>query len=65
MAEALLLDGYNYKYDVSLPLDKFYSLVEVMRERLESKAITVCGYGHVGDGTKSVNYMYIICAPMY
>ena len=50
MAEALLVDGYNFKYDVSLPLDRFYTLVEVMQERLASRATTVCGYGHVGDG---------------
>ena len=26
MAEALLHDGYNYKYDVSVPLDNFYEV---------------------------------------
>ena len=50
IAEALLHDGYCYKYDVSLPLDRFYELVEVMRERLHPLATRVVGYGHVGDG---------------
>ena len=50
MAEGLLHDGYCYKYDVSLPLPKFYDLVEDMRARLGDKATRVVGYGHVGDG---------------
>jgi D-2-hydroxyglutarate dehydrogenase len=43
-------DGYCYKYDVSLPLSKFYNLVEDMRDRLGDKVTRVVGYGHVGDG---------------
>ena len=31
IAEALLHDGYCYKYDVSLPLSHFYELVEIMQ----------------------------------
>ena len=50
LAEALLHDGYCFKYDVSLPLDCFYDLVEIMRERLKGVATRVIGYGHVGDG---------------
>jgi len=34
MAESLMHDGYVYKYDVSIPLEKFYELVTVMRKRL-------------------------------
>ncbi|RWS17970.1 D-2-hydroxyglutarate dehydrogenase-like protein [Dinothrombium tinctorium] len=48
--EALLKDGYCYKYDVSLPLNHYYELVELMREKLRStKAVRVCSFGHVGD----------------
>ena len=43
-------DGYCYKYDVSLPLSHFYTLVEDMRVRLEGNATRVVAYGHVGDG---------------
>lgn len=47
---ALTHIGYVYKYDISIPLDQFYTIVELMRERLKgTKAITVA-YGHVGDG---------------
>ena len=49
MAEALQHDGYVYKYDVSVPLNVFYDLVEDMRERLGDKCIRCVGYGHVGD----------------
>lgn len=49
-AEALLRDGYCYKYDVSLNFTNYYELVEVMRERLKDIPTTrISGYGHVGD----------------
>ncbi len=51
IAEALMHDGYCYKYDVSLPLDFFYKMVEALRERVKSLATRVVGYGHVGDGS--------------
>ena len=44
------MDGHTYKYDISLPYEQYYELVEVMRERLDGKATRVVGYGHVGDG---------------
>lgn len=50
VSESLQRNGFVYKYDVSLPINRFYELVEVMRERLGSRAITV-GYGHIGDCT--------------
>merc|ERR1712055_635839 len=56
IAEALLKDGYCYKYDISLPLSVFYDSVTVMRERMEGKGATrVVGYGHVGDGNMHLN----------
>jgi FAD/FMN-containing dehydrogenase len=49
--EALVLDGHCYMYDISLPLDNFYEIVTVMREKLKgSKALRVSGCGHLGDG---------------
>ena len=48
-------DGYCYKYDVSLPLSHFYTLVEDMRVRLEGNATRVVAYGHVGDGKAFLN----------
>ncbi|KAL3861470.1 hypothetical protein ACJMK2_007504 [Sinanodonta woodiana] len=61
MAEGLMHDGYCYKYDVSLPLLKFYSLVEDMRRHLGSRVTRVVGYGHVGDGNLHLN----ITTPAY
>ena len=38
------------QYDLSLPLNVLYDLVEVMRERCEEMARCTVGYGHIGDG---------------
>lgn len=54
VAEALQKAGAVYKYDISLPLSHFYSIVEAMRDRLQGKA-KVMGYGHVGDGNIHLN----------
>ncbi|KAI8795740.1 D-2-hydroxyglutarate dehydrogenase, mitochondrial-like isoform X1 [Biomphalaria glabrata] len=54
-AEALMYDGYCYKYDVSLPLSAFYQLVLDMRDRLGANATRVVAYGHVGDGNLHLN----------
>ena len=56
LAEALMHDGYCYKYDVSLPLSSFYHLVEDMRVHLGDNAKRVVGFGHVGDGKYSTIY---------
>ncbi|XP_023323293.1 D-2-hydroxyglutarate dehydrogenase, mitochondrial [Eurytemora carolleeae] len=55
VAESLLLDGYCYKYDISLPLSVFYNAVLDMRKRLGDKMIRCLGYGHVGDGNLHLN----------
>uniref|UniRef100_K1QDC6 D-2-hydroxyglutarate dehydrogenase, mitochondrial n=1 Tax=Magallana gigas TaxID=29159 RepID=K1QDC6_MAGGI len=55
IAEGLMHDGYCYKYDVSLPLQSFYGLVEAMRERMGTMVTRVIGYGHVGDGNLHLN----------
>lgn len=56
IAEGLLKDGYCYKYDVSLPLNVYYELVQVMRERLkDTKCVRICGYGHLGDSNLHFN----------
>ena len=56
IAEGLLKDGYSYKYDISLPLNVFYQIVEVMRQRLKDLNCTrVCGYGHIGDSNLHLN----------
>ncbi|KAF7132360.1 hypothetical protein RHSIM_Rhsim09G0214700 [Rhododendron simsii] len=46
--------GAVYKYDLSLPIEKIYDLVEEMRMRL-GPAAKVVGYGHLGDGNLHLN----------
>lgn len=58
--EALMKAGAVYKYDLSLPPEKMYELVEEMRARLGSAA-NVVAYGHLGDGNLHLN----ISAPQY
>lgn len=58
--EALMRAGPVYKYDLSIPVEKMYSLVEEMRLRLGQSA-NVVGYGHLGDGNLHLN----ISAPRY
>lgn len=48
VTEALTHDGYTYKYDISLPVERLYQLVTDMREHLGVRAKSVVGYGHVG-----------------
>ncbi|MCJ8732054.1 hypothetical protein PDJAM_G00206560 [Pangasius djambal] len=55
ITEALRHDGYTYKYDISLPLEKIYDLVTDMRAHLGNRAKNVVGYGHVGDGNLHLN----------
>lgn len=55
IAEALLHDGYCYKYDLSIPLKVFDELVQEMRQQLGAGAKRVCGYGHLGDGNIHLN----------
>uniref|UniRef100_A0AAY4ALA4 D-2-hydroxyglutarate dehydrogenase, mitochondrial n=1 Tax=Denticeps clupeoides TaxID=299321 RepID=A0AAY4ALA4_9TELE len=55
ITEALTHDGFTYKYDISLPVEKIYQLVNDMRDHLGNKAKNVVGYGHVGDGNLHLN----------
>ncbi|KAK1893710.1 D-2-hydroxyglutarate dehydrogenase mitochondrial [Dissostichus eleginoides] len=55
VTEALTHDGFTYKYDISLPVERIYQLVTDMREHLGNRAKSVVGYGHVGDGNLHLN----------
>lgn len=65
ITEALGHYGGTYKYDLSIPIQDLYKLVEETRERLESKGlvgdddsfpvIAVVGYGHMGDSNLHLN----------
>lgn len=49
IAEALLRNGFVYKYDVSLPHDQFYEIIPLLKEKLKgTDAEIVSGYGHLG-----------------
>ena len=60
ITESIGKSGKVYKYDLSVPLDKMYGLVEKMRIRLSEKGylkedgsgevIGCLGFGHMGDG---------------
>ena len=47
--------GAVYKYDLSLPPDDMYKLVEETRERMKQLPVTVVGYGHMGDSNLHLN----------
>jgi FAD/FMN-containing dehydrogenase len=53
--EACSKHGAVYKYDISLPANKMYEIVDIMRDRLGEKAVDVIGYGHFGDGNLHLN----------
>ncbi|GAX81645.1 hypothetical protein CEUSTIGMA_g9073.t1 [Chlamydomonas eustigma] len=60
IAEACGRAGSVYKYDVSLPVQVMYQLVEAVQQRLASQLphrqdILTLGYGHVGDGNLHLN----------
>ncbi|KAG1934959.1 D-2-hydroxyglutarate dehydrogenase, mitochondrial isoform X2 [Pimephales promelas] len=55
VTEALTHEGYTYKYDISLPVEKIYDLVQDMRGHLGDMTKNVVGYGHVGDGNLHLN----------
>lgn len=46
--------GQVHKFDLSLPLDKYYRIVELLREKCP-EGIKVFGFGHVGDGNLHIN----------
>lgn len=47
--------GAVYKYDLSLPPNDMYQLVEEMRTRMNHLPVTVVGYGHMGDSNLHLN----------
>ncbi|XP_041073154.1 D-2-hydroxyglutarate dehydrogenase, mitochondrial isoform X1 [Carcharodon carcharias] len=55
ITEALVRDGFVYKYDISLPLERIYEIVIDMKNRLGMRAKRVVGYGHLGDGNLHLN----------
>ncbi|PAN09887.1 hypothetical protein PAHAL_2G056100 [Panicum hallii] len=56
ISEASVKVGAVYKYDLSIPVEKLYDIVEKMRCRLGDNA-EVLGYGHLGDGNLHLNIL--------
>lgn len=56
ISQGVLQDGYVFKYDISLPHEFFYKIVEVLRDRLgnDDRIVRISGYGHLGDGNVHV-----------
>lgn len=52
---APIKDGYVYKHDISLPDEHFYTLSQIIRERLGSLPKRVITYGHMADGDSHIN----------
>lgn len=52
---APLHDGFVYKHDISLPMEHFYALSNIVRERLGSLATRVLTFGHMADGDSHIN----------
>lgn len=54
--ESLSKAGTAYKYDLSVPVEKMYEVVERMRAHLKERGLLggkvkyVAGFGHMGDG---------------
>ena len=57
IAEGVSKKGIVFSYDISLPLENFYEIVEQTRKRVEGLAFTV-GYGHIGDCNLHLNVCY-------
>jgi D-2-hydroxyglutarate dehydrogenase len=55
--------GFVYKYDLSVPVQSMYKLVDLMRDRLDGVIDPehITGYGHLGDANLHLN----IVAPRY
>ncbi|EDV20810.1 uncharacterized protein TRIADDRAFT_31230 [Trichoplax adhaerens] len=55
ITEALKRDGHVYKFDISVPIAKYFDLVDVMRHEIGSYSSTICGFGHLADGNLHLN----------
>jgi len=52
--------GLVHKFDLSLPLEHYYRLVEQVRARLNPQWFKVLGFGHVGDGNIHLNIVDLL-----
>ncbi|XP_011499612.1 PREDICTED: D-2-hydroxyglutarate dehydrogenase, mitochondrial [Ceratosolen solmsi marchali] len=58
LAEAMSKEHYLFKYDISLPLSEFYSIVAVLKDHLKDCDVRyITGFGHLGDGNLHVQVL--------
>jgi len=50
-----------FSFDISLPLSRFYEIVELTREKLKDVADVkaVCGFGHIGELKKFIEIILV------
>lgn len=60
ISEGTAREGIVFSYDISLPLEKFYEIVEDTRRRVSelNPQYKVVGYGHIGDYNLHLNVCY-------
>lgn len=59
LPESIAKDGYNYKYDISLPLAQMYNLVHDMRKKLSGSGYKRCvAWGHLG--LQNIYYIILV-----
>lgn len=54
ITESCAKEGNVHKYDISLPLAKMYSIVELIKSKF-GNAVNPIGFGHAGDGNLHLN----------
>lgn len=52
---ARMHEKYFYKYDITLPLSRFYDIIPALREHLGDCVEEVHGFGHIGDSNLHVH----------
>lgn len=56
ITDSLSKEGKTFKFDISLPVSSFYSIVEETRRKFsDTPYISVRGFGHLGDGNLHLN----------
>ena len=51
IAENLKIDGHNYKYDFTIPIEKVEEFVIMIEDSLKHlPTLAVGSYGHINDG---------------
>ncbi|XP_003743667.1 D-2-hydroxyglutarate dehydrogenase, mitochondrial [Galendromus occidentalis] len=55
ISESIRLDGYVFKYDMSVPLEKYLDLAKLLKPRIDGLAKRICVFGHMGDSNVHLN----------